>query len=159
MPLTLDEKISLLQEVGEEIIDLDELRELIQWKADHNEEIYAYDGFEPSGVLHIGQGLLRAINVNKITKAGIKLNGEAGFYFGIGGGIGVGKIQSNMYPISAYIGPSPYVAIDPDPSERTSLFGKRDIIKDMDYVEPYYKKYTSDYHPDKKTEIYTKKER
>ena len=72
MPLTLDEKISLLKEVGEEIIDLDELRDLIQWKADHNEEIYAYDGFEPSGILHIAQGLLRAINVNKITKAGIK---------------------------------------------------------------------------------------
>ena len=71
MPLTLDEKISLLKEVGEEIIDLDELRDLIKWKTDHNEEIYAYDGFEPSGILHIGQGLLRAINVNKITKAGI----------------------------------------------------------------------------------------
>jgi tyrosyl-tRNA synthetase len=72
MPLTIDEKISLLNEVGEEIIELDELRELIQWKTKHNEPIYAYDGFEPSGILHIGQGLLRAINVNKITKAGIK---------------------------------------------------------------------------------------
>lgn len=55
MPLTLDEKISLLKEVGEEIIDLDELRNLIQWKTDHNEEIYAYDGFEPSGNIHIAQ--------------------------------------------------------------------------------------------------------
>ncbi|MFX1425208.1 MAG: tyrosine--tRNA ligase [Promethearchaeota archaeon] len=72
MPLSLKEKISLLKEVGEEIIDLDELKELIQWKVDNNKPIYAYDGFEPSGILHIGQGLLRAINVNKITKAGIK---------------------------------------------------------------------------------------
>ena len=72
MHLTLDEKVSLLDEVGEEIIDLAELREIIQWKTKHNEPIYAYDGFEPSGILHIGQGLLRAINVNKITKAGIK---------------------------------------------------------------------------------------
>ncbi len=72
MPLTLDEKIALLKEVGEEIIELNELKEMIQWKIDHNEEIYAYDGFEPSGVLTIAQGLLRAINVNKITKAGIK---------------------------------------------------------------------------------------
>ncbi|MFX1574811.1 MAG: tyrosine--tRNA ligase [Promethearchaeota archaeon] len=72
MSLTLDEKITLLEEVGEEIINLDELRELIKWKVDHNSNIYAYDGFEPSGNIHIAQGLLRAINVNKITKAGIR---------------------------------------------------------------------------------------
>ncbi|UCC18691.1 MAG: tyrosine--tRNA ligase, partial [Promethearchaeota archaeon] len=72
MSLTLDEKLALLKEVGEEIINLDELREMIQWKVDHNKEIYAYDGFEPSGNIHIAQGLLRAINVNKITKAGIR---------------------------------------------------------------------------------------
>ena len=72
MPLTIDEKIALLKEVGEEIINLDELREMIQWKVEHNKIIYAYDGFEPSGNIHIAQGLLRAINVNKITKAGIR---------------------------------------------------------------------------------------
>ncbi|MFX1385503.1 MAG: tyrosine--tRNA ligase, partial [Promethearchaeota archaeon] len=72
MTSSLDEKIGLLKEVGEEIIDLEELREMIQWKIDHNKTIYAYDGFEPSGNIHIAQGLLRAINVNKITKAGIK---------------------------------------------------------------------------------------
>ncbi|MFX0032306.1 MAG: tyrosine--tRNA ligase [Candidatus Hermodarchaeota archaeon] len=72
MTLTLDERIALLQEVGEEIIDLDELREMVQWKIDHKQKIYAYDGFEPSGNIHIAQGLLRAINVNKITKAGVR---------------------------------------------------------------------------------------
>ncbi|MFX1320945.1 MAG: tyrosine--tRNA ligase [Promethearchaeota archaeon] len=72
MTLTLEEKIALLREVGEEIIEEDELREMIQWKLDHNQEIYAYDGFEPSGDMHIAQGLLRAINVNKITKAGVR---------------------------------------------------------------------------------------
>ncbi|MHA2051156.1 MAG: tyrosine--tRNA ligase [Promethearchaeota archaeon] len=72
MTLTIDKKISLLEEVGEEIIELDELRNLIQWKNENKKSIYAYDGFEPSGILHIGQGLLRAINVNKLTKAGIK---------------------------------------------------------------------------------------
>jgi len=72
MSLTLDEKLALLKEVGEEIVELDELRDMIQWKTDNNKEIYAYDGFEPSGNIHIAQGLLRAINVNKITKAGIR---------------------------------------------------------------------------------------
>jgi len=72
MTLTIDEQISLLKEVGEEIINIDELRQLLKWKDDNNEIIYAYDGFEPSGNIHIAQGLLRAINVNKITKAGVR---------------------------------------------------------------------------------------
>ncbi|MHA2009180.1 MAG: tyrosine--tRNA ligase [Promethearchaeota archaeon] len=72
MSLNLNEKISLLQEVGEEIIELDELRDLIQWKSENKEKTYAYDGFEPSGNIHIAQGLLRAINVNKITRTGIR---------------------------------------------------------------------------------------
>ncbi|MGQ4875096.1 MAG: tyrosine--tRNA ligase [Promethearchaeia archaeon] len=72
MSLTLEEKISLLREVGEEIIEIDELKDMMQWKIEHGKEIIAYDGFEPSGNIHIAQGLLRAININKITKCGIK---------------------------------------------------------------------------------------
>ena len=30
----------------------------------------AYDGFEPSGRMHIAQGILKAINVNRLTAAG-----------------------------------------------------------------------------------------
>ncbi len=71
MTLSLDERISLIMEVGEEIINEEELRELIKWKLEKNKKVYAYDGFEPSGNIHIAQGLLRAINVNKLTKAGI----------------------------------------------------------------------------------------
>lgn len=29
-----------------------------------------YDGFEPSGRMHIAQGIMKAVNVNKITSAG-----------------------------------------------------------------------------------------
>lgn len=72
MTLQLDERVKLLEEVGEEIITREELREMLQWKLDHDKEIIAYDGFEPSGNIHIAQGLLRAINVNKLTKAGVK---------------------------------------------------------------------------------------
>ncbi len=63
------EKLKLIKEVGEEIISEDELINLLKTK----KEIIAYDGFEPSGKIHIAQGLLRAINVNKLTKAGIKV--------------------------------------------------------------------------------------
>jgi len=72
MTLSIEERMALLKEVGEEIIEEDELREMLEWKIDHGKSIYAYDGFEPSGNIHIAQGLLRAINVNKITRAGIR---------------------------------------------------------------------------------------
>ena len=66
--MTTDEKIKLIQEVGEEIIGEDELRRLLE----SDEELIAYDGFEPSGQIHIAQGLLRAININKMTRAGVR---------------------------------------------------------------------------------------
>lgn len=66
--MTIEEKIALITEVGEEIIQADELKPLLE----SGEELIAYDGFEPSGQIHIAQGILRAINVNKMIKAGFK---------------------------------------------------------------------------------------
>jgi tyrosyl-tRNA synthetase len=65
--LTIDEKLNLINQVAEEIIGEDELKTLLSEK----KELIAYDGFEPSGKIHIAQAVLRAINVNKLTKAGI----------------------------------------------------------------------------------------
>ena len=31
----------------------------------------AYDGFEPSGRMHIAQGVMKALNVNKLTRSGV----------------------------------------------------------------------------------------
>lgn len=66
--MTTEERLHLINQVGEEIIEPEELTKLL----DSNEELIAYDGFEPSGQIHIAQGILRAININKMTKAGIK---------------------------------------------------------------------------------------
>ena len=66
--MTTEERLNLIRQVGEEIIKEDELVKLLE----SGEQLYCYDGFEPSGQIHIAQGLLRAINVNKMTKAGIK---------------------------------------------------------------------------------------
>lgn len=66
--MTTDEKFELISQVGEEIITEKELKELIA----SGKEMIAYDGFEPSGQIHIAQGILRAINVNKMTKSGVK---------------------------------------------------------------------------------------
>ena len=66
--LSPEQRLAIIQEVGEEIIGEEELLEKIK----SNKQIIAYDGFEPSGKIHIAQGLLRAINVNKLTSAGVK---------------------------------------------------------------------------------------
>ena len=66
--MTIEERLGLIKQVGEEIIEEEELRQLLQ----SGEKLIAYDGFEPSGEMHIAQGLMRAININKITKAGIR---------------------------------------------------------------------------------------
>ena len=66
--MDVKEKLDLIKQVGEEIITEEELLKLLQEK----KHPIAYDGFEPSGKIHIAQGILRAINVNKMTKAGIK---------------------------------------------------------------------------------------
>lgn len=62
-----EEKLALIKEVGEEIIGEDYLKQLLE----KGGKIVAYDGFEPSGQIHIAQGIMRAINVNKMAKAGI----------------------------------------------------------------------------------------
>ncbi len=68
--MNLEEKISLVKEVAEggEIITEEELRALFSEKA----HPIAYDGFEPSGKMHIAQGIFRTININRMTKAGVK---------------------------------------------------------------------------------------
>jgi len=66
--MTLEERIDLIKQVGEEIITEEDLATLLK----SDEQLVAYDGFEPSGQMHIAQGILRTININKMTKAGIK---------------------------------------------------------------------------------------
>ncbi|MFA7301645.1 MAG: tyrosine--tRNA ligase [Candidatus Shapirobacteria bacterium] len=65
--MTVDEKMTLINEVGEEVIGADEIRD----KLSQGKQLIAYDGFEPSGRIHIAQGLVRAINVQKMINAGV----------------------------------------------------------------------------------------
>lgn len=66
--MSVEEKLSIIKSLAEEIVSEEELRELLTKK----KKIIAYDGFEPSGRIHIAQGLMRAITVNKLTSIGIK---------------------------------------------------------------------------------------
>ncbi|MDO8628731.1 MAG: tyrosine--tRNA ligase [Nanoarchaeota archaeon] len=65
--MDINKRLALIKEVGEEIITEEDLKTLLETK----KKPIAYDGFEPSGHPHIAQGILRAINVNKMIKAGI----------------------------------------------------------------------------------------
>lgn len=66
--LDLEGRLALCLSVGEECIQQEELRALLE-KKDHP---IVYDGFEPSGRMHIAQGVMRAINVNKLTRSGCR---------------------------------------------------------------------------------------
>jgi len=66
--MKVEERFNLIKEVGEEIITEPELMKLLEEKA----HPIAYDGFEPSGRMHIAQGIMRSINVNKMLKSGCK---------------------------------------------------------------------------------------
>ncbi|MBI4896589.1 MAG: tyrosine--tRNA ligase [Candidatus Aenigmarchaeota archaeon] len=61
-----EEKVALIKSFAEEILTEEELVKLFETKT----HPVAYDGFEPSGKMHIAQGLMRAINVNKFLQTG-----------------------------------------------------------------------------------------
>ncbi|PNY04358.1 tyrosyl-tRNA synthetase [Trifolium pratense] len=63
--LTLEQKFEIVKSVGEECIQENELRNLIAKKP----IIFCYDGFEPSGRMHIAQGIMKTLNVNKLISA------------------------------------------------------------------------------------------
>lgn len=65
--MDLETRLEYVRKVGEEVITEKELRDLLA----SNDHPSAYDGFEPSGLAHIAFGVLRAINIADLQKAGI----------------------------------------------------------------------------------------
>jgi tyrosyl-tRNA synthetase len=65
--MSLDARMEQILSVGQECVNEDGLRALLTKKPTPP---VAYDGFEPSGRMHIAQGVMKAINVNKLTSAG-----------------------------------------------------------------------------------------
>jgi tyrosyl-tRNA synthetase len=66
--MDLEERMELIRkEPTEEIITEDDLRHLLETK----QRPMAYDGFETSGFLHLGSGILRAIKINDLLEAKI----------------------------------------------------------------------------------------
>ncbi|KAL3714864.1 hypothetical protein ACJRO7_006723 [Eucalyptus globulus] len=67
--MTSEERFRIVRSVGEECIQEDELLNLLTKKP----QPICYDGFEPSGRMHIAQGVMKTISVNKMTSAGCKV--------------------------------------------------------------------------------------
>lgn len=69
----MDSDLQRILTVGEECISAEELKKLIIAKgrgSEHPVGMNLYDGFEPSGRMHIAQGVFKAMNVNKCTSEG-----------------------------------------------------------------------------------------
>ncbi|CAL5342164.1 unnamed protein product [Camellia sinensis] len=67
--MSVEEKFKIVRSVGEECIQENELLNLLTKKP----KPVCYDGFEPSGRMHIAQGIMKIISVNKLTSAGFKV--------------------------------------------------------------------------------------
>lgn len=67
LSMDINRRVDIAASVGEECITKEELKTIFERKRTRP---IAYDGFEPSGRMHIAQGILKAINVNKLTSVG-----------------------------------------------------------------------------------------
>lgn len=87
--MTAQERYDLVRPIGEECVQvsgsgmmplihhMQQRRGNARWQEEelHNllankKEVVCYDGFEPSGRMHIAQGVQKALNVNRLTQAG-----------------------------------------------------------------------------------------
>lgn len=79
--LSTEERVKLIASIadgGGDTVGLDELPALLE----SGKKLYTYDGFEPSGQMHISQGIMRAINVNKMIAAGFTFRMWVADWFG-----------------------------------------------------------------------------
>jgi tyrosyl-tRNA synthetase len=66
--MAVSERLELICRNTEEIVTLQDLHRFL----DNNESGKAYIGFEPSGLMHIGQGVVCTQKINDLTKCGFK---------------------------------------------------------------------------------------
>jgi tyrosyl-tRNA synthetase len=66
--MDIETKIDLITRSPiEEVVTVEDLRKLLESKT----KVAAYDGFEPSGLMHIGTAILRSIKINDILEANV----------------------------------------------------------------------------------------
>ncbi|MBI5355683.1 MAG: tyrosine--tRNA ligase [Candidatus Aenigmarchaeota archaeon] len=101
--MDIERKLDLiLRDPTEEVITRDELRSLLET----NDCPIAYDGFEPSGLAHLGSGVLRAIKLQDMLDAGVRFKLLVADWFGwingkMGGDLEALKI-AGLYLVEAW---------------------------------------------------------
>lgn len=128
--MNLTQKIDIIREVadGGEIITEDDLVKLFSEKKNP----VAYDGMEPSGRIHIAQGLLRAININKMIKAGCKFKILIADWFAFLNNKFNGDIDKIKLAGQYYIEMWKACGLDTD---KVEFIWTSDVIKDPKYWE------------------------
>ncbi len=125
--MNIEERFGLIKQVGEEIITEEDLKKLLSEK----KHFIAYDGFEPSGTnIHIAQGLLRAINVNKMIKAGAKFKMYVADWFGWANNKMDGNLE-HIQKVGKYL-IEVWKACDMD-FDNVEFVWANDLVKDPDY--------------------------
>ena len=129
----IQKKINLIKSVGStenggEIIGEDELIEIFA----SDKPLYSYDGFEPSGQMHIAQGVIRAINTNKMILAGFKFKMLVADWFGYLNNKMGGDIEKIKIVGKYFIEIWKAVGMDLD---NTEFIWTSDIVKDSEYWE------------------------
>lgn len=67
--MNADQRLQLIEEIAEEIITKDELKQVLKEK----KQPVVYDGFEPSGLAHLPFGVYRALLLENLNKANVKM--------------------------------------------------------------------------------------
>ncbi len=125
--MDVENRLDLIKQVGEEIITEEDLKKLLSEK----KHFIAYDGFEPSGTnIHIAQGLLRAINVNKMIKAGAKFKMYVADWFGWANNKMDGNLE-HIQKVGKYL-IEVWKACDMD-FDNVEFVWANDLVKDPDY--------------------------
>ncbi len=63
--MDIEKRMDLITRNMEEVITMEDLKTLLETKS----RPVAYDGFEPSGILHVGGAIARAIKINELLEA------------------------------------------------------------------------------------------
>jgi len=126
--MDLEKRLELItREPIEEVITREDLKSLLETK----KTPVAYDGFEPSGLLHLASGIMRAEKINDLLKAGVDFTLLVADWHGmlndkLGGDLDVLK-KAGEYTIEAW------KACGVDTKKVKILWDSKDLKNDPEY--------------------------
>ena len=130
--MDLEEKLAILEEGTEEIVTPDELRTLLET----NDSPRAYIGLEPSGLMHIGQGIPISEKLKDFTNVGFNVRVLLADWHAFINDKLEGDLE-NIYICGKYVKDA-LIALGVDDSKVEFIFAS-DLVNDTDYWEKVLK--------------------